>query len=68
METVIDLALRFWQWSILIVLIVIGFGINLLDRKIKTQYDFEYDVYPVLMQIKIATAGKGFWTDRKSVV
>ena len=62
METVIELAINFWQWSILIVLIIIGFGINLLDRKIKTQYDFEYEVYPVLMPIKIATSGKGFWT------
>ena len=62
METVIDLALNFWQWAILIVLIIIGFLINLLDRKIKTKYDFEYEVYPVLMPIKIATAGKGFWS------
>ncbi len=62
METLTDLAINFWQWSILIVLIAIGFLINLLDRKIKTQYDFEYEVYPVLMPIKIATSGKGFWT------
>ena len=62
METVIDLALRFWQYSLLIALILIGFLINLLDRRIKINHKFEYDVYPVLIPIKIPTKGKGFWT------
>ena len=62
METVIDLALNFWQYSLLISLIIIGYGINLLDRRIKPEYKFEYDEYPILQPVKIATAGKGFWT------
>ena len=62
METVIDLALKFWQYSLLIFLILVGFLINLLDRRIKVKYKFEYDEYPILQPIKIATAGKGFWT------
>lgn len=62
METVIDLALNFWQYSLLIFLILIGFLINLLDRRIKVKYKFEYDEYPILQPIKIPTAGKGFWT------
>jgi len=62
METVIDLALNFWQYSLLIFLILIGFMINLLDRRIKVKYKFEYDEYPILQPIKIPTAGKGFWT------
>ena len=62
METVIELAINFWQYSLLILLILIGYGINLLDRRIKVKYKFEYDEYPLLQPIKIATAGKGFWT------
>lgn len=62
METVIELALKFWQYSLLIFLILVGFLINLLDRRIKVKYKFEYDEYPILQPIKIATAGKGFWT------
>jgi uncharacterized membrane protein len=33
MELVIALAMKFWQWSILIALIILGFVINLFDKK-----------------------------------
>tara|TARA_B100000767_G_scaffold26737_1_gene23333 strand:- start:3082 stop:3669 length:588 start_codon:yes stop_codon:yes gene_type:complete len=61
METLTELALNFWQWSLLIVLIAIGFIINLFDKKITTKFDFQYKEYPILKPVKIATAGKGFW-------
>ena len=33
MELILTLAMKFWMWSVLIVLIIIGFAINLFDRK-----------------------------------
>jgi hypothetical protein len=61
METLTELAMNFWQWSILIILIVIGFVINLFDKKIQTRIGFKYKDYPILKPIKIKTKGKGFW-------
>ena len=37
MEILITLAMKFWQWSILIALIIIGFIINLFDKKIDNE-------------------------------
>ena len=37
MELIIALAMKFWQWSILIALIIIGFVVNLFDNK---TYDY----------------------------
>jgi hypothetical protein len=34
MEVVIALAMKFWQWSILIALIIVGFVVNLFDKKV----------------------------------
>tara|TARA_B100000768_G_C11226477_1_gene353042 strand:+ start:467 stop:1045 length:579 start_codon:yes stop_codon:yes gene_type:complete len=62
METLTELAMNFWTFTLLIVLIGIGFVINLFDKKIDITWEFEYTDYPILQPIKIATAGKGFWT------
>ena len=62
MEVVIALAMKFWQWSILIALVIIGFVINLFDKKIdNNRVNFKYSDYPHMKPIKIATKGKGFW-------
>ena len=42
MEILITLAMKFWQWSILIALIIIGFIINLFDKKIDNRVNFKY--------------------------
>ena len=34
MELLVSLAMKFWQWSLLILFVIIGFGLNLLDKKI----------------------------------
>ena len=60
MELLIALAMKFWQWSLLIVLVIIGFLINLLDKK-KSNMKFSYDELPHLQPVKISTKGKGFW-------
>ena len=61
MEILITLAMKFWQWSILIALIIVGFIINLFDKKIDNRVNFKYKDYPVMKPIRIATKGKGFF-------
>ena len=60
MELIIALATKFWQWSLLIVLVIVGFIINLLDKR-KSNCTFHYEELPHLQPIKISTKGKGFW-------
>ena len=33
MELILTLAMKFWMWTILIALIIIGFIVNLFDKK-----------------------------------
>ena len=61
MELIIALAMKFWQWTILIALIIIGFIVNLFDKKIDNRVNFKYTDYPLMKPIRIATKGKGFW-------
>ena len=60
MEILISLAMKFWQWSLLILLVIIGFIINLLDKR-KANITFAYRELPHLQPVKIPTKGKGFW-------
>ena len=60
MEILIALAMKFWQWSLLIVLVIIGFIINLLDKR-KSNIKFHYKGMPELSPVPIKTKGKGFW-------
>ena len=60
MELLLAMAMKFWQWSLLIILVIIGFLINLLDKR-KSNLTFHYEALPHLQPIKIATKGKGFW-------
>jgi hypothetical protein len=55
------LALKFWQWSLLIVFVIIGFLINLLDKKKVKCYTFKYNEMPQLKPLPIKTKGKGFF-------
>jgi hypothetical protein len=64
MEILITLAMKFWQWSILIVLIIIVFIINLFDKNVNNvrKFDwFKYSDYPLMKPLRIATKGKGFF-------
>ena len=60
MELLIAMAMKFWQWSLLIILVIVGFIINLLDKR-KAGITFAYKELPHLQPVKIATKGKGFW-------
>ena len=61
MELIVTLALKFWMWTILIALIIIGFIINLFDKKQPKCYTFAFTNYPLMRPIRIATKGKGFF-------
>jgi len=61
MELIIALAMKFWQWSILIALIIIGFVVNLFDNKKAKCYTFSYTALPTMKPIPIKTKGKGFF-------
>ena len=61
MELFLSLAVKFWQWSILIALIIIGFIVNLFDKKIDTRINFKYSQFPTMRPIPIKTKGKGFF-------
>ena len=59
---IIDLAVTWWQFTVVGILIVIGFIINMfgVDNE-EERIGFEYNVMPQLRPIAIPTAGKGFW-------
>ena len=60
---ILSLAEQFWQWAVVIALIIIGMIINFLDRKQvnKVRVNFKYDEYPHMRPIRIPTKSKGFW-------
>ena len=66
-EVVADLIIKFWQFAVLAVLIVLGFAINLADRYLNKnllkvrECEFSYDELPHMQPIRIATADKGFF-------
>ena len=61
MEILLTLAMKFWQWTVLISLIIIGFIVNLFDKKVDNRVNFSYNDYPHMKPIRIKTKGKGFF-------
>ena len=61
MELIIGLATKFWQWSILIAVVIIGAIINFADKRATTKLKFNYKGMPKLQPVPIKTKGKGFW-------
>ena len=62
MEFIIDQLVTWWQFTVVGVLIILGwianlFGVDNAEKRI----GFEYKEMPVMRPIKIPTAGKGFW-------
>ena len=64
MEVIIALAEQFWQWTIVIALIIIGWIINIVDRRqiLKKRVHFKFKEYPHMKPIRIPTQEKGFWS------
>ena len=61
MELIIALAMKFWQWTVLIAVVIIAALINVFDKRAKTKLKFYYKGMPKLQPVPIATKGKGFW-------
>ena len=61
MELIITLAMKFWQWTVLIAVVLVAAIINWTDRRAKTKMKFYYKGMPILQPVQIKTKGKGFW-------
>ena len=61
METLINLAVTFWQWTIVIAVIAISYLINKLDKPDLKRVGFEFHDMPKMQPVAIKTASKGFW-------
>ena len=57
----LELAMTFWQWTILGVLVVAGFIVNKFDKDEEVRVEFKYPMMPKMEPVPIATKGKGFW-------
>ena len=55
MELIVALATKFWQWSILIAVVLITFLINLLDKKKVSKTTFVAETMPDLKPVPIKT-------------
>ena len=61
MEMLTTYAIQFWQFSLVIILIIIGAIWKILDRDIKPDLKFKAINMPHMKPIPIPTKGKGFW-------
>ena len=61
MEFILDMAVTFWQWTIVLSLILIGFLASIFDGQGEDRVGFYYTEMPQMSPIKIETADKGFW-------
>tara|TARA_B100000530_G_scaffold315186_1_gene244682 strand:+ start:1673 stop:2260 length:588 start_codon:yes stop_codon:yes gene_type:complete len=61
MEFILELAMTFWMWTVLIGIILSGWIIDKLDMREETRNSFSMKEMPVLKPIVIETKGKGFW-------
>jgi len=61
MELIISLAMKFWMWTILIIVVILGAIINLFDKKKPRCDTCKSNKMPVLIPLPIKTKGKGFW-------
>ena len=61
MELLLTLAMKFWMWTILIIVVIVGYIINKLDKKKAPCHTYEHTKMPVLKPLPIKTKGKGFW-------
>ena len=61
MELIFALAMKFWQWTLVIAFIIIGWLINVLDKRRPNKLKFTYTEFPHLQPMKISTKNKGFF-------
>ena len=61
LETIMELAMTFWQWAVFAVLVLIGFILSWFDGQGESRVDFWYEEMPHMKPIRIDTKHKGFW-------
>ena len=61
MEILVSLAMKFWMWTVLILVVITGLLINLFDKKKINEINFKFTEYPLMKPLRIATKGKGFF-------
>ena len=61
MELILALAMKFWQWTVLIVVVIVSAIINFTDQRAKTKMKFNFKGMPELRPVPIKTKNKGFW-------
>lgn len=67
MDFIVDQLMRFWQFGVLAILIIVGFIINFVDKKFgknildQRKFNFSYEELPHMRPIRIPTKDKGFW-------
>ena len=61
MEMITTYAIQFWQFSLVIILIIIGAIWKILDREVIPDLKFKAISMPHMKPIPIPTKGKGFW-------
>ena len=61
MEFIIGLAMKFWQWTVLIAVVIVAAIINFTDKRAKTKMKFNFIGFPELNPLQIKSKGKGFW-------
>ena len=60
-ELILSLAIKFWMWTVVIALIIVGWVIQLFPKKMDGKVNFKYNEYPTMRPKRIATKGKGFF-------
>ena len=53
--------MKFWMWSVLILVVIAGFIINMFDKKKPKCHNFTYKTMPLMRPIPIRTKDKGFF-------
>ena len=61
MEFIIGLAMKFWQWTVLIAVVIVAAIINFTDKRAKTKMKFKFKRLPPLKPLHLKTKRKGFW-------
>jgi len=61
MELLLTLAMKFWMWTVLIIVVIVGWIINKFDNRKAPCHTFTNKTMPVLKPLPIKTKGKGFW-------
>ena len=61
-DFVLDQMMTWWQFTVVAILIIIGWAINKFDKKaVEPRINFEYNYMPSMRPLPIKTKDKGFW-------